>query len=86
MGPGACSHIRVSFVTCTLGMLASRNKCQGTNLTHPCPVPWHWHCHHSTAREGLPMPPVMAQQVRVPREEVLGASVLSTPEGISGQP
>lgn len=59
MGPGACSHIRVSLVTCTLGTLASRDKRQGADLTHLCPPHHHQHLHPSAAG-GLPTPPAMA--------------------------
>lgn len=41
MGPGACSHMRVSLVTCTLGTLASGDKWQGADLTHLRPPHWH---------------------------------------------
>lgn len=46
MGPGACSHIRVSFVTCTLGTLASRDKRQGAGLTQPTQ---NWHLQYRAA-------------------------------------
>lgn len=61
MGPGACSHISVSFVTCTLGTLASRDKQQGPDLTHRAqstitPTP---------ASPGAPHGPVMVGRAMV---------------------
>lgn len=50
MGPGACSHISVSFVTCTLGTLASGDKQQGPDLTH------HDQPHHHLHPKACPWP------------------------------
>lgn len=50
MGPGACSDIRVSRVTCTLGRLGSEEKLEVCWMHPPTPTPprshpWPEHTH-----------------------------------------
>lgn len=88
MGPGACSHISVSFVTCTLGTLGSRDKQQGPDLTYPaqCTIP------SVPASQGAAHGPAMAGEATVSVVGVLKQVNARQPgraqesRGISGHP
>lgn len=81
MGPGACSDISVSLVTCTLGRLRSRRDRKSPECLPPSRSPKPWAAHTHNRWQGPQQCLLVLSQALILRVQLLDLSQALPPRG-----